>query len=289
MSYDSILKFWIDEYTQPILSWLLNTPVEEKVEILKTELNVEPIRADGVFFLQVGNKIVHLEFQTNPQSEPPLPLRMLDYWVRLYRLYQQEKEIEQVIIFLERTTSEKVFEESFQVGNTLHRYQVIRIWECDPTPLLSQPELLPLAVLAKSEQPSRLLSQVAERIDRIENKRKQSNIAACVELLAGINYSEELIAMYLQEDLLKESVIYKKIINEGIQQGVQQGIQQGEQQGESSLIIRQLSRRFGTVEEAIQERIRQLSVPQLEELGESLLDFSSLSDLLSWLDKANSA
>ncbi len=50
MSYDSILKFWIDEYTQPILSWLLNTPVEEKVEILKTELNVEPIRADGVFF-----------------------------------------------------------------------------------------------------------------------------------------------------------------------------------------------------------------------------------------------
>ena len=66
---------------------------------------------------------------------------------------------------LQPTTSEKVFEESFQVGNTLHRYRVIRIWECDPTPLLSQPELLPLAVLAKSEQPSRLLSQVAERID----------------------------------------------------------------------------------------------------------------------------
>ncbi len=281
MSYDSILKFWIDEYTQPILSWLLNTPVEEKVEILKTELNVEPIRADGVFFLQVGNKIVHLEFQTNPQSEPPLPLRMLDYWVRLYRLYQQEKEIEQVIIFLQPTTSEKVFEDSFQVGNTLHRYRVIRIWECDPTPLLSQPELLPLAVLAKSEQPSRLLAQVAERIDKIENKRKQSNIAACVELLAGINYSEELIAMYLQEDILQESVIYQKILNKGLQQG--------EQQGESSLIIRQLSRRFGTVEGAIQERIRQLSVSQLEELGESLLDFSSLSDLLSWLDKANSA
>ena len=75
-----------------------------------------------------------------------------------------------------------------------------------------------------------LLSQVAERIDRIENKRKQSNLAACVELLAGINYSEKLIAMYLQEDILKESVIYKKIINEGIQQG--------EQRGESSLIIR---------------------------------------------------
>lgn len=205
---------------------------------------------------------------------------MLDYWVRLYRIYEQQKEIEQVIIFLQPTTSEKVFEDSFQVGNTIHHYRVIRIWECEPTPLLSQPELLPLAVLAKSQQPEVLLSQVAERIDRIENKRKQSNIAACVELLAGINYSEELIAMYLQEDILKESVIYKKIINEGIQQG--------EQRGESSLIIRILSRRFGTVERALQERIRQLSVPQLEALGESLLDFSSLSDLLSWLEEVNS-
>ncbi len=69
---------------------------------------------------------------------------------------------------------------------------MIRIWECDPTPLLSQPELLPLAVLAKSEQPSQLLSQVAGEIAKIEDKRKQSNIAACVELLAGINYSPGL-------------------------------------------------------------------------------------------------
>ena len=62
MSYDSILKFLIDEYTKPILNWLFDTSVDEPVEILKTELNVEPIRADGVFFLQVGNKIIHLEF-----------------------------------------------------------------------------------------------------------------------------------------------------------------------------------------------------------------------------------
>ena len=277
MSYDSILKFWIDEYTQPILSWLLNTPVEEKVEILKTELNVEPIRADGVFFLQVGQKIIHLEFQTTPQSEPPLPLRMLDYWVRLYRIYEQQKEIEQIVIFLQPTTSEKVFEDSFQVGNTIHRYRVIRIWECDPTPLLSQPELLPLAVLAKNEQPSRLLSQVAERIDRIENKRKQSNIAACVELLAGINYSEELIAMYLQEDILQESVIYKKIINKGVQQG--------EKSEAIAIINRQLKKRFGELTETLKSRIETLSVEQLESLGESLLDFQSLDDLVNCLNQ----
>ncbi|MGI0481012.1 Rpn family recombination-promoting nuclease/putative transposase [Geminocystis sp. CENA526] len=209
MSYDSILKFLIDEYTKPILSWLLNREINESIEMLPTELNIEPIRADGVFFLQVGNKIIHLEFQTRPKSEPPLPLRMLDYWVRLYRLhklYERNLELEQVIIFLRRDTSPKVFEESFQVGNTTHYYRVIRIWECDPTPLLSKPELLPLAVLAKSEQPEMLLSQVAEKVNAIENQRQKSNISACVELLAGINYSEELIKMYLHDDILKESV-----------------------------------------------------------------------------------
>jgi predicted transposase YdaD len=202
---------------------------------------------------------------------------MLDYWVRLYRLYQQP--IEQVIIFLQPTTSKKVFEDSFRVGNTIHRYRIIRLWECEAKPLLQIPELLPLAVLAKSENPSILLSQISERIDTIKDIRKRSNIAACVELLAGINFSAELIAMYLQEDILKESVIYKKILNEGLKQG--------EQRGESSLIIRQLSRRFGTIERSAQERIRQLSVPQLEVLGESLLDFSSLNDLLSWLENVN--
>ncbi len=59
MSYDSILKFLIEEYSKPILSWLFDIRADESVTILKTELNLEPIRADGIFFLQAGNKIIH--------------------------------------------------------------------------------------------------------------------------------------------------------------------------------------------------------------------------------------
>ncbi len=281
MSYDSILKFLIEEYTKPILSWLFEIPTDESVTILKTELNVEPIRADGVFFLQVGNKIIHLEFQTTPKSDPPVPIRMLDYWIRLYRsekLYQsQNREIEQVVIFLKPTNSPLVFEDTFQVGKTIHRYRVIRIWECDPTPLLSQPELLPLAVLAKSEQPSQLLSQVAGEIAKIEDKRKQSNIAACVELLAGINYSEELIAMYLQEDILRESVIYQKIINEGIERG--------EKTEAIALVKRLIKKRFENLTENMESQIETLTIEQLESLGENLFDFNSVEDISLWLNQ----
>lgn len=177
MSYDSVLKFIIDEYTKPILTWLFEEEITAPVEILNRELNVETIRANGILFLQVGEKIVHLEFQIKPKSEPPLPLRMLDYWVRLYRtykLYEENAKIEQIVVFLQQTNSPLVYQDTFQVDHTTHGYRVIRIWECDATPLLSQPELLPLAVLAKSEQPEMLLSQVAEGISKIEDKRKKA-------------------------------------------------------------------------------------------------------------------
>ncbi len=79
---------------------------------------------------------------------------------------------------------------------------------------------------------------------------------------------------------MQESVIYQKIV----QQGVQQGLQQGRKEGELALIMRQLTRRFGSLDPLVQERLQRLSVPQLEELGEVLLDFSAVSDLAAWLD-----
>lgn len=50
MSYDSILKFLVEESPQVFVRWLLNEDINQKVEILNVELNLEPIRADGLFF-----------------------------------------------------------------------------------------------------------------------------------------------------------------------------------------------------------------------------------------------
>jgi hypothetical protein len=52
---------------------------------------------------------------------------------------------------------------------------------------------------------------------------------------------------------------------------------------ERSLILRQLTRRIGTIAPNIESQIATLSVSQLESLGEALLDFSSAADLDEWL------
>ncbi|WP_375379350.1 DUF4351 domain-containing protein [Aphanizomenon flos-aquae] len=65
--------------------------------------------------------------------------------------------------------------------------------------------------------------------------------------------------------------------------GLQQGLQQGEQQGESVLVLRQLTKRFGEIEFSMREKIKKLPTTELEILGESLLDFSQIQDLIDWL------
>lgn len=73
----------------------------------------------------------------------------------------------------------------------------------------------------------------------------------------------------------------------GFERGMQEGEQRGEQKGRQeeglSLIFRQLSRRIGTIAPHHETQIRGLSLMQLEDLGEALLDFTQLSDLEKWL------
>ena len=59
--------------------------------------------------------------------------------------------------------------------------------------------------------------------------------------------------------------------------------QEGVDQGERSLVLRQLNRRVGDVSAVVRSKIDLLSLPQLENLGEALLDFSSIQDLEDWL------
>jgi predicted transposase YdaD len=72
----------------------------------------------------------------------------------------------------------------------------------------------------------------------------------------------------------------------GIQEGRQKGRQEGRQEGldrERALILRQLTRRLGSIAPAQETQIRALSLTQLEDLGEALLDFTQPSDLDKWL------
>ncbi|PHJ58469.1 hypothetical protein VF14_18735 [Nostoc linckia z18] len=64
----------------------------------------------------------------------------------------------------------------------------------------------------------------------------------------------------------------------------EQAIQFGNQQGEQRLVLRLLNRRIGEINASLIERVQGLSIEQLENLGEALLDFSTVADLETWLN-----
>ena len=82
---------------------------------------------------------------------------------------------------------------------------------------------------------------------------------------------------------MKESVIYQQIL----QEGVRQGQQLGRREGETTLVVRLLERRFGSVDATTLEQIRSLTSDRLEQLAVALLDFVAITDVASWLQSEN--
>ena len=74
---------------------------------------------------------------------------------------------------------------------------------------------------------------------------------------------------------LKETQVYREIKKEGREEG--------REEGQKSLLLRLLTRKVGELSSEVRQNIDSLSIEQLENLGEALLDFSSIVDLENWL------
>ena len=273
--YDNVCKFLAENYSRDFAQWLLGEPLSF-TQLSPSELSLEPIRADALILLESDQMILHLEFQTDP--DPKMSFRMLDYRTRVYRRFPK-KTMRQVVIYLKETSSPLVQENAFILPNTRHEYEVLRLWEIAAEKMLGLSGLLPLANLGKTPNRPEILRQVAAKIDNIEGRTEKSNLAAATAILAGLVLSKEIIGSLLREEIMRKSVIYQDIR----ESGKAQGREEGRREEAVSLILRLLNRRLGEISPTLDQQIQELSLEQLETLGEALLDFTSLTDLTTWL------
>ncbi|MFM7794768.1 MAG: DUF4351 domain-containing protein, partial [Microcystis panniformis] len=76
-------------------------------------------------------------------------------------------------------------------------------------------------------------------------------------------------------------------IEQGIARGIEQGIERGIEQGierEKTLILRQIKRKLGEINPSLETKIMELSIDDIEALAEALFDFSTVEDLINWLN-----
>ena len=179
---------------------------------------------------------------------------------------------------------------------------MIRLWEENPEPFLNEPALLPfgfgsfdstgtaktrtaspLAPLTATTQPQALLQQVVVKVNQLE-PRQRPEISAYTQILAGLKYNQDLIRQLFREGMMRESVIYQEILAEGEQRGEQRGREEGRKAEGQLLILRLLTRRVGELPQEVLNRIETLSLEQLENLGEALLDFQAMPTAVNYAD-----
>ncbi|MBD2678714.1 DUF4351 domain-containing protein [Nostoc paludosum FACHB-159] len=59
----------------------------------------------------------------------------------------------------------------------------------------------------------------------------------------------------------------------------------GYERGQQELVLRLLQKRVGELPEEVKKQVQSLSLQELEALGEALLDFTTMDDLLDWLQQ----
>ncbi len=273
--YDNTCKYLAENFSEDISSWLIGERVA-LTELKPTELSVDPIRADSMILLTNQDLILHIEFQTDADDD--IPFRMIDYRVRGYRKFPT-KRMRQIVIYLLKTTSALVHQTAFEIENTRHQFEVIRLWEQPPSIFLESVGLYPFASLAQTDEPESILRTVAAKIEDIGTPKIQANLAATVFILAGLVLDRNRVKQILRRDNMRESSTYQDILAEGEEKGETQGrIKEAK-----GLVIRLLTRKLGNVSPKLLAKIEALPLERVESLGEDLLDFTSIANLEQWL------
>jgi predicted transposase YdaD len=115
----------------------------------------------------------------------------------------------------------------------------------------------------------------------LQQNKQLVELESLLGLFASFVLDTELVQQIMRWDVtvLRESPWYLEIQQESRQEGVQEGAINEAQ----SLILRQLSRRVGTLPTNVKAQVQALELPKLEALGEALLDFAGVDDLVGWL------
>ncbi|MEG5033629.1 Rpn family recombination-promoting nuclease/putative transposase [Microcoleus sp. AT3-D2] len=126
---------------------------------------------------------------------------------------------------------------------------------------------------------ARDLNAVPETMEAVPEINKAFAIASKANLNRDELEDLERQEVYIQD---RRGAI-SKAVRVGTEKGRKEGREEGIKTGQIALIIRLLERRVGAVTPEVQTQIGELSIDQLENLGEALLNFNDISDLTAWL------
>jgi predicted transposase/invertase (TIGR01784 family) len=264
-------------------------PQEYFADLTTGEKKVVDLLAQVRMAGQEAGFLIHIENQAASQAD--FTQRMFFYFARLHQKYRER--IYPIVVF---SFDQPYREEAHQYTVNFETFKVlefnfvsIQLNRLAWRDFLSQSNPVAAALMAKMQ---------IEPVDRPKVKAECLRMLvtlkldpARAELISGfidaylrLNESETRVFTAEIDKLeteVRENVM--QIMTSWTEQGIEQGIKQGKEQATRALILRLLHRRVGDVPQPLEARVRELSLEELEALGEALLDFAGVADLEQWL------
>ena len=244
--------------------------------------------------------LLHIEIQASPEKE--FAERMFVYAIRIFDYFRQPAV--SVAILCDANPKWRPNHYSFSLPQTSMNFEFGTVklldyadrWEelqtsKNPFAWVVMAQLKMLET--KQDKPTRKIWKMRLVRQLYESGYNQTDV---INLFHLIDWLLKL-PQVLEREFWQELQVYEEerrmpyitsVERIGIEKGIKKGIKKGIEKGERSLILRQLNRRVGEFPIALQSQIDRLSLSQLENLGEALLDFSTTADLTTWLENYSS-
>ncbi|KAF3889280.1 MULTISPECIES: DUF4351 domain-containing protein [Nostocales] len=225
--------------------------------------------------------LLHVEAQSYTETE--FARRMFFYFSRLYQKYLQR--VYPIVVFsFNEPRREEVHQHTVEFTDLKvleFNFASIQLNRLNWRDFVRQPNPVAAALMAKMQiQPEERPRVKAECLRLLATLRldpaRTRLISGFVDTYLELNTQEE---QRFQEEIGK----LKEQDKEGIMEIVTSWERRATLQATQSLVLKLLNRRVGQLPETITQQVENLSVQELEALGEALLDFTSLADIETWL------
>ncbi|NJK54032.1 MAG: Rpn family recombination-promoting nuclease/putative transposase [Leptolyngbyaceae cyanobacterium SU_3_3] len=230
---------------------------------------------DGVFLPPESEPGVVYFCEVQFQKDETLYERLFgESLLYFYRNRSRFSDWQAVLIYPSRSVEQSQVHPYRSLLNSeqVHRIYLDELGDVRSLPLTMAATVLTITDEAAAPETARVLLERTERENLTERARADLiDIVTSIMVYKFANLSRLEIRAMLGLDLTKEP------------RAIREAKEEGREEEAANLVIRLLTKRFGELSEDLRSTISGLSLSMLEELGEALLDFTSLSDLEAWL------
>ncbi len=286
MRRDTIF-FQLFQQSPTLLFELLPQPPDRADEYVFDSIEVKEtsFRMDGVFLPPDTSGIVYLA-EVQFQLDSLLYERLVsEISIYTYRNRERFADWRAIVIYPSRSMEQSRLN---TVQELITSGRIIRVYLDELGTIEELSTGLGLMVLTTLE--GELATAEARRlIGQAQGSRDIISLISTIVLYKFNTLSRDEVDLMLGIEL-QQTRVYQDALAEGRAEGRAEGEARGLERGRTEegrgLVLRILTRKLGNISPEMQLRVNGLPIEKIEALGEALLDFSQLGDLLNWLERS---